>query len=111
MLIAHSDGVTECRNSEDEEFEMKRLLAAAGAASGGSANQALFSTLGAVLDFANAGSPGDDVTLLVLRRRSEIRGAQSSSSSKDFSAPQHRPSSVAASKKIGRRGRRPKQLS
>src|SRR5215470_17569507 len=49
MLIAYSDGVTECRNSQDEEFEMERLAAAARAVSGASANRALFATLAAVL--------------------------------------------------------------
>jgi hypothetical protein len=54
MLIAYSDGVTECRNSKDEEFEMGRLSVAVKAVGGACANQVLFSTLGAVLDFANA---------------------------------------------------------
>jgi len=60
MLIAYSDGVTECRNSQEQEFETGRLSAAVGAVSGASANQVLFSTLGAVLDFADACSPEDD---------------------------------------------------
>jgi phosphoserine phosphatase RsbU/P len=67
-LIACSDGVTECQNSQDEEFELTRLSTAARAASGGSANQTLFSTLGAVLDFADGCSLSDDLTLLVVRR-------------------------------------------
>ena len=28
MFVAHSDGVTECRNSQDQEFDMKRLTEA-----------------------------------------------------------------------------------
>ena len=28
MLVAYSDGVTECRNAQDDEFEMERLMAA-----------------------------------------------------------------------------------
>src|SRR5271169_4827995 len=48
MLVAHSDGVTECRNSLDHEFEMQRLTAAARAVSGVSASSALFSLLGTV---------------------------------------------------------------
>jgi serine phosphatase RsbU (regulator of sigma subunit) len=72
MLLAYSDGLTECRNSLDEEFEMQRLTAAAKAMGGASANQVLFSTLGAVLDFADTCSPGDDLTLLVVRRREAI---------------------------------------
>ncbi len=104
MLIAHSDGVTECRNSQDEEFEMKRLLAAAGAVSGGSANLALFSTLGAVLDFADACSPADDVTLLVVRRHAGILGVAAPSREKDFSVPR-RANSASRPKKLIRRGR------
>jgi serine phosphatase RsbU (regulator of sigma subunit) len=46
MLLAYSDGVTECRNSEDQEFEMKRLTAAANAVVGANANQFSFLRLG-----------------------------------------------------------------
>jgi sigma-B regulation protein RsbU (phosphoserine phosphatase) len=67
-LIACSDGVTECQNSRDEEFELARLSAAARAAAGGNASQTLFSALGAVLDFADGCPLGDDLTLLVVRR-------------------------------------------
>src|SRR6266478_992756 len=67
-LIACSDGVTECQNSRDEEFELARLSAAARAAGGGNASQTLFSALGAVLDFADGCPLGDDLTLLVVRR-------------------------------------------
>jgi sigma-B regulation protein RsbU (phosphoserine phosphatase) len=69
MLIAYSDGVTECSNSGEQEFEMDRLSAAARAVGGASANQALFSILAKVLDFAGGCPPGDDLTLLVIRRR------------------------------------------
>lgn len=67
-LIACSDGVTECQNPRDEEFRLTGLLTAARAAGGGSASQTLFSTLGAVLDFADGCPPSDDLTLLVVRR-------------------------------------------
>ena len=104
MLIAYSDGVTECRNSQEEEFGMERLSAAAGAVSGASANQALFSTLAAVLDFADACSLNDDLTLLVVRRRETTREGQPSSRSKDFSAPRRGPTSFVRPKKADRRG-------
>jgi phosphoserine phosphatase RsbU/P len=71
MLIACSDGVTECQNSREEEFDLTRVAAAAraaGASGTGSASETLFSTLGAVLDFADGSSLGDDLTLLVVRR-------------------------------------------
>ena len=102
MLLAYSDGVTECRNSQGEEFEMDRLSAAANVVSGTSANQALFSTLGAVLDFADACSPEDDLTLLVIRRREGTKTEPSGN--KDFSAPDRRLSSVARPKKTERKG-------
>jgi serine phosphatase RsbU (regulator of sigma subunit) len=103
MLLAYSDGVTECRNSEDEEFEVGRLSAAVNAVGGASANQALFATLGAVLDFANARSPEDDLTLLVIRRRNGTVSEPSPSRSKDFSTPYREPS-VVRPKKAQRRG-------
>ena len=68
MLIAYSDGLTECRNREDQEFEIGRLSAAVKSLNGATANQVLFSTLATVLDFAEHSTPGDDLTLLVVRR-------------------------------------------
>ena len=108
MLLAYSDGVTECRNSEDEEFEIGRLSAAANAVGGASANQVLFSTLGAVLDFADACSPEDDLTLLVIRRREGTTIERSPSRSKDFSTPHLGPTSVVRPKKAERGGNRSK---
>jgi len=108
MLIAYSDGVTECRNSQEQEFETGRLSAAVGAVSGASANQVLFSTLGAVLDFADACSPEDDLTLLVVRRRAATMTEQHSSPSTDSSAPRRGPTSVVRPKKAERRGNRSK---
>ena len=86
MLVAYSDGVTECRNSQDEEFEITRLTAAARAVATADANRALFSTLGAVLDFANSCPPADDLTLLVLRRCLQSFPAEDIARLKDFSA-------------------------
>lgn len=93
MLLAYSDGLTECRNSQDEEFEVVRLTAAAKAIGGARANQVLFSTLGAVLNFADTCSPEDDLTLLILRRN-EARGLQEPAAGKQQSArPRRRTSS------------------
>jgi serine phosphatase RsbU (regulator of sigma subunit) len=92
MLVAYSDGVTECRNAQDQEFEMERLITAAKAVSGVNANKALFSLLGTVLDFAHSCSPNDDLTLLVVRRRDAIK-AEPSRSRKTFSAPHRRQAS------------------
>jgi sigma-B regulation protein RsbU (phosphoserine phosphatase) len=104
MLVAHSDGATECRNPQDQEFEMARLTAAASAVHGVPANKALFSMLGAVLDFADTCSPGDDLTLLVVRRRETIKSEQPRSRAKDSSAI-GRPASVTRTKKSAEGGK------
>lgn len=104
MLVAYSDGVTECRNPQEQEFEVERLLAAASAARGASANQALFSTLGAVLDFANASPPGDDLTLLVVRRRPGIPADMAPPLGKEGSTPQRKPASILRPKNSVQRG-------
>ena len=104
LLVAYSDGVTECRNGHDDEFEMERLTAAIRAVSGVSASKALFSLLGTVLDFADSCSPADDLTVLVVRRRDTIKGEQPRSRSKDFSAPQRRPALVSRPKNPDRGG-------
>jgi phosphoserine phosphatase RsbU/P len=67
-LLACSDGVTECENAREHEFELAGLAKAARAFAGGSASQTLFSTLGAVLDFADGRALRDDLTLLVAQR-------------------------------------------
>jgi len=100
MLLAYSDGLTECRNSLEEEFEMQRLSAVAKAVLGATANQVLFSTLGAVLDFADACPPGDDLTLLVVRRREALVAERTSAGNKDFSKPRRRPTSVGRPREV-----------
>ena len=104
MLVAYSDGVTECRNTQDHEFEMDRLTSAATSVFGASASKALFSLLGTVLDFADSCSPGDDLTLLVVRRRAAIKSEQLRSPTKDFSVPPRRPASISRPKSSGRGG-------
>jgi serine phosphatase RsbU (regulator of sigma subunit) len=86
MLVAYSDGVTECRDPREQEFETHRLGAAALAAYGTSANAALFSMLGTVLDFADSSTPGDDLTFLVVRRQTE-NNAEPVTSERNFPAP------------------------
>ena len=100
MLLAYSDGLTECRNSREEEFEMGRLSTAGEAVHGASANQVLFSVLGAVLDFADACPPGDDLTLLVVRRRESSRAEHAAAGNRDFSGPRRRRTSVARPKLV-----------
>jgi serine phosphatase RsbU (regulator of sigma subunit) len=104
MLVAYSDGVTECRNTHDDEFEMERLITAAKAVFGVNANRALFSLLGTVLDFADSCSPNDDLTVLVVRRRDALKNEPSRSREKVFSAPHRRPTSVSRPKNPVRGG-------
>jgi sigma-B regulation protein RsbU (phosphoserine phosphatase) len=94
MLLAYSDGLTECMNAKQEEFETRRLVAATKSVSGANASRVLFSTLAAVLDFADACTPGDDLTLLVVRRRTAAI-ASDSTSEKDFAVPRRRANAVA----------------
>jgi len=100
MLIAYSDGLTECRNREDQEFEIERLSAAVRSIDGATANQVLFSTLGTVLDFADQCPPGDDLTLLVVRhaanRVAEHIPERNNKREKAFSVPNRRFGSVDA---------------
>lgn len=87
MLVACSDGVTESRNTQDEEFEVDRLMASAQAVSRFGATKALFSLLATVLDFADSCSLHDDLTLLVIRRRDALKSEQGRSQTKEFLAP------------------------
>jgi sigma-B regulation protein RsbU (phosphoserine phosphatase) len=107
MLVAYSDGVTECRNPADDEFEMQRLIAAAQAVLGMGASKALFSLLGTVLDFADTCSPGDDLTLLVVRRREAAKGVPPRSRNREISASRRRSSAVSRPRNAGRGGRSP----
>jgi len=107
MLIIYSDGVTECRNREDVEFEVDRLTAAGRGVHGLSASKALFSLLGTVLDFADSCSPHDDLTLLVVRCRDAFRSEQLPSRNIEFPDPQRRAASVSQPKPSVRGGRSP----
>ncbi len=110
-LVAYSDGVIECQNSQDEEFETRRLATAAGTAGNASASQALFSTLGAVLDFADGRPPGDDLTLLVVRRREGRPEGRAHARAKDSSGTCRGQASVMQPGKAAPRGFVSRQLS
>ena len=110
-LVAYSDGVIECQNSRDEQFDTKRLSAAAGAASNASASQALFSTLGAVLDFADGCPPGDDLTLLVVHRREGTPKGRAHSCGEDSSTTFGGQAAVMQPRKAAQRGFVSKQVS
>lgn len=95
MLVAYSDGVSECRNRDDQEYETVGLARASRSIFGAGASRALFSLLGAVLDFADHCSPADDLTLLVVRRRD---GMKEQRRPRDYSAPHRQLASVRQSK-------------
>jgi hypothetical protein len=79
---------------------MERLTAAAKAIGDATANQVLFSTLGAVLDFADACTPEDDLTLLVVRRREAVVAEHTSASKKEISRPRRRQSSDVRARQV-----------
>ncbi|MEM9593049.1 MAG: SpoIIE family protein phosphatase, partial [Acidobacteriota bacterium] len=67
-LFLFSDGLLEsCAGNGDEPFGYNRLEESLRRYAGGSAQDLLAGVLQEVADFAGAGSPDDDVTLLVLR--------------------------------------------
>ena len=110
-LVAFSDGAIECQNARDEEFDTKRLSAAAGVAGYTSASQALFSTLGSVLDFADGRPPSDDLTLMIVHRREGAREGQAHSRAKDSSRIYREQASAMQRGKSARREPVSKQLS
>jgi serine phosphatase RsbU (regulator of sigma subunit) len=103
MLLAYSDGLTECRNPQDKEFETGRLSAAAKSLIGATANQVLFSTLATVLDFADACPPEDDLTLLVVRHRAVALAEPSSKHNQNFSAPRRQLTATARPRQVRNR--------
>jgi sigma-B regulation protein RsbU (phosphoserine phosphatase) len=70
VLLAYSDGLFEARNYEDQEFGLEQLETQLRRARSDSADAVLFSVLGAVQDFAGACPQGDDMSIVVVRRRS-----------------------------------------
>jgi sigma-B regulation protein RsbU (phosphoserine phosphatase) len=70
-LLAYSDGIMECRNENGSEFGAERVADAVQASHGSSANDVLFSVLGAAEDFAGSQSREDDMALMVIRRGEE----------------------------------------
>lgn len=75
-LLAYSDGVSEARNEQGEEFGFRRLLDEAEHCERSSAARMLFCMLGVVKDFAGGGAPEDDITTLAVLRSSDIRAPQ-----------------------------------
>ncbi|MEP6922669.1 MAG: PP2C family protein-serine/threonine phosphatase [bacterium] len=68
VLMVYSDGITESQNCDGEEFGYGRLEDQLRGAGAGAADEALFSVLGAVQDFAAACPLVDDMSLAIIRR-------------------------------------------
>jgi len=69
VLVLYSDGILEARNYRDEEFGFDRLESQVRMARNGDADAVLFSMLGAVQDFVGGCPQADDMSLVVVRRR------------------------------------------
>ena len=69
LLLVCSDGILESLNKDDQEFGCERLEAQLRSAQTGSADAVLFSVLGSVQDFAATRPLVDDMSLVVITRR------------------------------------------
>ena len=72
VLLTYSDGVLESLNDAEEEFGYARLETQLRHAQNGSADAMLFSVLGAVQDFAATRPLADDMSLVIVRRDTQI---------------------------------------
>jgi len=72
VLLTYSDGVLESVNNADEEFGYTRIEAQLRRAQTNSADAVLFSVLGAVQDFAATRPLVDDMSLVIIRRDTQI---------------------------------------
>lgn len=68
LLVTYSDGIVESLNQASEEFGYQRLESHLRLARNESADNILFSVLGAVQDFSAACPPVDDMSLAVVSR-------------------------------------------
>ena len=66
MFVGYSDGLIECRNPEEEEFGIERLLAEVRRSHHQSASRALFSIIAAAQDFAQQTPQSDDLSLVIV---------------------------------------------
>jgi sigma-B regulation protein RsbU (phosphoserine phosphatase) len=74
MLLAYSDGISECRNFSGTEFGDDRVIEVARAAQG-TPSSMLFTMLAAVEDFADGRPREDDFALMVIQRDRAARKA------------------------------------
>jgi sigma-B regulation protein RsbU (phosphoserine phosphatase) len=69
LIVVCSDGVTEARNRDDEEFGRDRVSALVGARHGAAPDTVLELLLRGVREFSQGAAQSDDVTALVVRYR------------------------------------------
>ena len=69
LVVMFSDGVTEARDNDNNEYERDRLLALLAGTHGSEAQRVLEDLLAAVNGFAGTAPQADDITVLVLRYR------------------------------------------
>jgi phosphoserine phosphatase RsbU/P len=74
VLLVYSDGILEAHNYADEEFGFDQLEAQLRSSRNGFADAVLFSMLGAVQDFVGGCPQADDMSLVVVRRRTRQGG-------------------------------------
>ena len=74
VLLVYSDGILEAHNYADEEFGFDQLEAQLRSSRNGFADAILFSMLGAVQDFVGGCPQADDMSLVVVRRRTRQGG-------------------------------------
>jgi sigma-B regulation protein RsbU (phosphoserine phosphatase) len=67
LVVVCSDGVTEARNQEGEEFGRERLVEALGQTHGSKPEAVLDLLLSAVRKYSEGAAQGDDITAMVLR--------------------------------------------
>jgi serine phosphatase RsbU (regulator of sigma subunit) len=68
-LVLYTDGITEARNSEGTQFELRRLERCAGGRPEGPASFVVDDVIGEVEQFSAGAPQEDDLTVLVLRYR------------------------------------------
>jgi serine phosphatase RsbU (regulator of sigma subunit) len=74
VLLVYSDGILEAHNYADEEFGFDQLEVQLRSSRNGFADAILFSMLGAVQDFVGGCPQADDMSLVVVRRRTRQGG-------------------------------------
>ena len=67
QVILFSDGITEARNAQDQEFGDQRLTSCISTGSAGSASEMLRRILSTVQDFCRGAPQGDDISASVVR--------------------------------------------